>query len=425
MTRAIDLPASQTLAETGLSPELMTQLVLKTLFFAGEMSGGDLARRLGLLFSIVEPCVEPLKAQHQVEVVGGGILGGSSYRYRITSEGRKVASLYLAQDQYVGIAPVPLSQYTSYMDELHRDGLSHVTPAQLRAAFSQLTLSDSVLDEIGPAVNGGHSMFIYGPPGNGKSVIAQTIRGLMAGDIAIPHALEVEGSIIRVFDPVNHEARAGAATNGVAVDLTVDRRWAVCRRPMVTVGGELSLEALELHDSSLGYYRAPLQLVANGGVLVVDDFGRQRCEPRDLLNRWMVPLESRVDYLTLRSGLKFQVPFHVFVAFATNVKPSELVDEAFLRRVQYKVFAESPTHDQFIRIFEQYCASRGLAIDRSTIDALLSGFYKTQGITPRGCHPRDLVNQALLLAKYRGQPEELSLELLETACASYFVEDRM
>ena len=205
-------------------------------------------------------------------------------------------------------------------------------------------VGEAVLEEIGPAINGGHSIFIYGPPGNGKTVIAEALRGLLTGDIEIPHAIEVEGSIIRVFDPVSHEERPRRRRTTHARPMrNKDRRWATCRRPMVKAGGELTLESLDLtYDPRLGYYRAPLQLVANGGMLLVDDFGRQRCAPRDLLNRWMVPLESGVDYLTLQSGLTFEVPFQVFVAFATNIKPSELVDEAFLRRVRYKVFAEEP-----------------------------------------------------------------------------------
>lgn len=418
------LPAPQSLAESGLTADLLTQLALKTLYFSGELSGGDLVRRLGLQFSVIEPVLDALKQQYYCEVVGGGILGGSSYRYRITSQGRQIATLYLQQDQYVGVAPVPLEQYKTYMASLHSGGVGRVSPADVRRALQHLVLSDKVLDEIGAAANGGHSMFIYGPPGNGKTVVAHAIRGLLTGDIAIPHAIEVEGSVVRIFDPVSHEERPVHGADSWSVDAPFDMRWALCRRPMVTAGGELSLEALELRDSKVGFYRAPLQLMANGGVLVIDDFGRQRCEPHDLLNRWMVPLESRVDFLTLRSGLKFEVPFHVFVAFATNIKPSDLVDEAFLRRVQYKVFTENPTVDQYVRIFQNYCASRQIDADRALIESLLNGYYERHAIVPRACHPRDIVNQSLLLATYRGAPQILTPELLDSACASYFVDDR-
>ena len=200
-------------------------------------------------------------------------------------------------------------------------------------------------------------MFVYGPPGNGKTVISQAIHRLLEGEIAIPHAIEVEGNIIRVFDPVNHEAVAAEETGeSIASDLDGDRRWVRCRRPMVMVGGELTLDALELsYNSTTGFYRAPVQAIANGGVLVIDDFGRQRCSPRDLLNRWIVPLESRVDFLTLQSGQKFELPFMTLIVFATNIRPAELVDEAFLRRIQYKIFAESPTVDDFKTIFTACC----------------------------------------------------------------------
>jgi predicted ATPase with chaperone activity len=425
--RHVQLPAPKNPQEAGLSVDLITQLVLKRLFFAGESSGTELAKQLGVAFGVIEPSIDFLKNQRQCEIVSGAMVGGSSYRYRITTEGRSVAGLFLQQNQYIGVAPVPLAQYTQYLTSERDAHRARVTRASVREAFGHLVLSDSVLDEIGPAIDGGHSIFIYGPPGNGKTVIAHAIRDLLEGDVMIPHAIEVEGSIIRVFDPVNHERRSlpDDEGDGLSVADAEDQRWVMCRRPLVKAGGELTLESLELsYEARLGYYRAPLQLVANNGVLIVDDFGRQRCAPHDLLNRWMVPLESGVDFLTLQSGMKFEVPFQVFVAFATNIKPSELVDEAFLRRVQYKVFAENPSPDDFIRIFEQCCRERDISFDRTLVEQLINGFYRARALTPRACHPRDLINQALLLASYRGQPRELTAELLQTACTSYFVEDR-
>ena len=213
----------------------------------------------------------------------------------------------------------------------------NATQERIRAAFSHLVISDKVLDQLGPAINAGHSMFVYGPPGNGKTVISQAIRSLLDGDMAIPHALEVEGNIIRVFDPVNHEVvDEDGDDQGITAESAHDRRWIRCRRPMVMVGGELTLASLELsYSPTTGFYRAPVQAVANGGVLVIDDFGRQTCSPRDLLNRWIVPLESRVDFLTLQTGQKFELPFMTLVVFATNI-PAELVDESFFRRIHRK-----------------------------------------------------------------------------------------
>jgi len=266
---------------------------------------------------------------------------------------------------------------------------------------------------------------VYGPPGNGKTVIAQGIRNLLEGEIAVPHAIEVEGHIVRIFDPVSHErvAENAPAPGLLRPRASTDGRWVRCRRPMVMVGGELTLEALDLsYSKQLGFYGAPVQTKANGGVLVIDDFGRQRVAPRDLLNRWIVPLESRVDYLTLDTGQKFDLPFCVMVVFATNIKPAELVDEAFLRRIHYKVFAENPTRAEFMEIFEGVCRGRGLAFDPALAEGLL-GTLDARSIRFRGCHPRDLIDQALAHAEYLGEPRELTPELLEAACAAYFVDD--
>ena len=321
---------------------------------------------------------------------------------------------------------MPLAQYQAYLNAYRAAAPRGATRERVRGAFKHLVISDGVLDQLGPAINAGHSMFVYGPPGNGKTVISQAIHNLLDGDIAIPHAIEVEGHIIRLFDPVNHEVVAGDDDGeGLAAVMSGDRRWVRCRRPMVMVGGELTLEALELsYNPTTGFYRAPVQAVANGGVLVIDDFGRQRCSPRDLLNRWIVPLESRVDFLTLQSGQKFELPFMTLVVFATNVRPAELVDEAFLRRIQYKIFAESPTVDDFKTIFATCCRDLGATAEPGLVEQLLAEYYRPRKIALRGCHPRDLIKQALSLASYLNRPPHLTRDLIEAACHSYFVNDR-
>ncbi len=430
-TRPVDQPlAPATLEEAGLSHDLILQLALKTLHFKGELTGVELARRLGLNFSVIEPVVETLVTQRQCEIGGGSMIGRSSYRYRITDAGRTRAALFLESNHYVGCAPVPLEQYRRYMYAFQQARPARATRDQIRQAFSHLVIGERVLDQLGPAINAGHSMFVYGPPGNGKTVISQAIRKLLGGEIAIPYALEVEGNIIRMFDPVNHEPivpEEPATGRGLGLEKgsQVDLRWIICRRPMVMVGGELTLESLELNYSQdSGFYAAPVQTIANGGVLVIDDFGRQACSPRDLLNRWIVPLESRVDFLTLQSGQKFELPFMALVVFATNIKPAELVDEAFLRRIHYKIFAESPTLPEFMRIFEMVCSERGIAFGRDAIEHMLQTYYRPRQVQLRGCHPRDLVDQVLSLADYLGEERRLTPELLEAACASYFVDDR-
>ncbi|MGH9313308.1 MAG: ATP-binding protein [Vicinamibacterales bacterium] len=426
-TRVEHPQAPITLEDAGLKPDLIMQLALKALHFSGELTGTDLARGLGLNFSVIEPVIEALVAQRHCEIAGGSMIGRSSYRFRITDSGRTRAALFLESNHYVGYAPVPLDQYCRYMRAFREAMPDRASRDQVRAAFSHLVINDRVLDQLGPAINAGHSMFVYGPPGNGKTVISQAIRKLLAGTLAIPHALEVEGSIIRMFDPVNHEPVDDAAPewNGLDIGQPLDRRWVVCKRPMVMVGGELTLSSLELsYNPTSGFYGAPVQTLANGGVLVIDDFGRQSCSPRDLLNRWIVPLESRVDFLTLQSGQKFELPFMALVAFATNIKPAELVDEAFLRRIHYKIFAESPTVAEFVEIFEKVCADRDVPFDRSAVEHLLQNYYRPRQVQLRGCQPRDLVEQVISLADYLDRPRRLDPDLLEAACASYFVDDR-
>jgi hypothetical protein len=401
------LSAPGTLSEAGLSQDLVLQLVLKTLHFAGELSGTELSRRLGLPFMAIEPVLTAIKQQHHCEIRGGA-LGAPSFHYRITDAGRSRAMLFIEQNHYVGHAPVPLSQYRAYMEAFKAAMPQQINRAHVRKAFSHLVISQRVLDQLGPAINAGHS-----------------IHNLLAGDIYIPHALEVEGSIIRFFDPVNHEPLPQATVNeGLDLGDEQDQRWVRCRRPKVMVGGELSLDQLELsYSPTMGFYRAPVQAVANGGVLVIDDFGRQTCSPRDLLNRWIVPLESRVDFLTLQTGQKFDFPFMTMIVFATNIKPGDLVDEAFLRRIHYKIFAESPTKEEFLQIFENCCHEKGMEWRQDVVEHLLTTYYKPRQIQLRGCHPRDLLNQTISLAHYLGEDAELRTDLLEAACAAYFVDD--
>lgn len=423
----VPFPASpQTLEQAGVPLDLILQLALKSLHFSGELSGTALAQRLGLDFHVIQPALDLLKVQQQISIVGGGFVGGASYRYRITDAGRTRAALFLETSHYVGVAPVPLAQYQAYMHAYRAAAPSSATQERVRRAFSHLVISEAVLDQLGPAINAGHSMFVYGPPGNGKTVISQAIHNLLEGDIAIPHALEVEGQIIRLFDPVNHEVVTPEPETDTLTNLHAsDRRWVRCRRPMVMVGGELTLSSLELsYSPATGFYRAPIQAVANGGVLVIDDFGRQQCSPRELLNRWIVPLESRVDFLTLQSGQKFEIPFMTMIVFATNIRPAELVDEAFLRRIQYKIFAESPTVEDFKKIFAACCHDLGATAEPGLVEQLLATYYRPHSIPLRGCHPRDLIKQALSLGAYLGRPAHLTPDLLEAACNSYFVNDR-
>ncbi|MGH9163558.1 MAG: ATP-binding protein [Vicinamibacteraceae bacterium] len=416
--------APLTLECTGLSLDLVLQLALKMLHFAGELTGTDLARRLGLRYTAIEPVLDQLKVDQQVEIVGGSYLGGPWYLYRITDSGRARAAFFHQGNKYLGIAPVPFQQYASYMNLFARTApRRQATRERVKEAFSHLVLKDRMFDQIGPAVNAGRSLFIYGPPGNGKTVISQAIRSLLEGTIAIPHAVEIEGQIVTLFDPVNHEPLDPIETCSLR-DNDLDCRWVPCRRPLVMVGGELQLDALQLrYNPHAGFSRAPLHMMANGGVFVIDDFGRQRCSPDALLNRWIAPLESRLDFLTLESGQTFTIPFAALVIFATNLKPSDLMDEAFMRRIQAKVLVEPPTRGEFLQIFEGACAARDLPFDRPTTERLLDEYYRPRNLPLRGCHPRDLIGHALSLADYHRLPRALTYELLTAACDVYFVAD--
>jgi predicted ATPase with chaperone activity len=413
--------APRTIEEAGVSADLILQLVAKTLHSAGELTGAELASRLGVHFPILEPALAQLKHQHHCEILGGSITSAASYRYRLTDAGHSRAELFLERNPYVGVLPVPIAQYQSYMRDCGRSSTA-TSREDVRRAFRHLVLSDRMLDQLGPAIAVRHSLFLYGPPGNGKTVISQAIRQLIVGDLAIPHALAVDNNVIRVFDPVNHEpVESEADSTGLERKCDVDRRWVRCRRPVVTVGGELTLSALELQDGHDGLYRAPLQAIANGGVLVIDDFGRQQASPRDLLNRWTVPLDSRTDFMSLRTGQTFELPFETFVVFATNLKPCELLDEAFLRRLRYKVLAESPSESEFIHIFENCCREKELTFDQSLVERLLETELRPRRIPLRGCQPRDLIEHALSLAAYLDQPRQLTLDLLVASCGVYFV----
>jgi len=297
---------------------------------------------------------------------------------------------------------------------------------RLSTGFQNLIVNRTMLDRLGPAVNSGKSLFLYGAPGNGKTVIAEGIGRALGDEIHIPHAMDVDGQTITMLDPVNHQILGTTSRSGDSVIATAahDLRWEKIRRPVIVVGGELTLEMLDLTFNPIAkFYEGPIQLKANCGVFVVDDFGRQRMPARDLLNRWIVPLESRVDFLTLHTGRKFEVPFNVLIVFATNLKPESLADEAFLRRIPYKIQAHNPTIDEFCKIFELNCNRRNLKFDPVMVEYLNRKYYQPRRIQMRACHPRDLIEQVVDMCRYEGRAPVISRDLLDAACSNYFIEE--
>jgi hypothetical protein len=399
---------------------------VKTLY-TGEATGVDVADRLRLSYAMLEPLVEQMRAERLIEVRGTTGSGSASYRYALTDLGRDRGRQYLDANQYVGPAPVALATYVREMQAIAASR-GYVDRERLRNGFSHLIIDDTLLEQVGPAINAGKGVFLYGPPGNGKSVIAEGMGRALGGDLYVPYAIDVEGQTITVYDPVAHESLESQDDPALHTPLIKaaprDRRWVRIRRPVVIVGGELTLEMLDLTFNPISrFHEAPLQLKANGGVFLVDDFGRQRMRPQDLLNRWIVPLESRRDYLTLHTGKKIEVPFDVLTVFATNLDPLSLADEAFLRRIPYKIQVEDPTLDQFMRIFDMNCRRKQLRFHQVMVEYLIRRHYAPTSRPLRACQPRDLIEQVIALCRYRGLQPAITQELLDAACHSYFVDD--
>lgn len=404
-------PVPETLADLDLPHALVVDLVMRRTYTSGQSTLQGLSQVLRLSPILMEAVFRELRSQQLVEVKG---MSGNDYNFVLTQAGRSLASERFQICHYAGAAPVSLRQYTKATKI--QAAKVRIDRRSLRQALSDLVLTDQLLDQLGPAIISQSSIFLYGPTGSGKTSLAERMLRVYQDAVLVPYAVEVDGQVIQLYDPVVHEALEVS-------DPEIDQRWVLCRRPCVVVGGELTPNMLELRlDEATGIYAAPTQMKANNGVLVVDDFGRQLMSPRELLNRWIVPLDRRVDYLSLRYGVKFQIPFESMVIFATNLDPRELADEAFLRRLRNKVYVEAVEAQYFDEIFRRVASARNIPYEPDSAEYLRKLCYREGSMELRACYPADICNILVSIANYEGRPARMSKADLERAVALYFAQ---
>jgi hypothetical protein len=426
-------PQPNTIEETGIGFGQMLDLAVKTIYYSGRPSAREVSDSLALPFNVVDTVLAFLKREQFIEVVGSAGLGEQQYQYALTEKGTERAVEALERNAYVGPAPVPFDEYIKVVMEQSVRRLRVDAPIVERA-LHDLVLSPVTRNLVGPAVNSGRSILLYGDPGNGKSSIAKGIGRMLRGTVLIPHAIDVGGQTIRVFDPRVHivvsedadpygDRRLDFAP--MRPERRRDQRWVVARRPLIITGGELTLADLELRYSPQSkFYIAPVQMKANCGILVIDDFGRQLVQPKELLNRWIVPMEARVDHLSLLSGETIEIPFELLLVFSTNIPPQQLGDEAFFRRIRHKIEVGDPDEEAFLKILRMVCAANNVPYQEDAGHYIIERYYRPKGRHLRGVHPRDIVDLVIDISSFQKRPPECSRELIDLACASYFIDDR-
>lgn len=403
----------------GLNSEEIERLILKYLLARGSTEGRRVAQSLCLPFGLLAPIFNDLKTLQLVAYRNTTSIG--DYEYVLTDVGRERARRHSEECTYFGAAPVSLKDYIKSVKAQTITNYS-ATVADLRKAFGDLIINDPMLRRLGPAINSGRGMFLFGPPGNGKTSIAERITHCFGSSIYIPKAIGVDGDIIRVYDPAVHE-RVDDKPNSSSLmnESKVDSRWVKIRRPTVIAGGELTMEELEVRlNQTTKICEAPIQMKSNCGTLVIDDFGRQRMPVVELLNRWIVPLEKRYDFLSVPCGKRIQVPFDQMIIFSTNLEPRDLVDAAFLRRIPYKIAVPDPSLEEFHKLFALVGSQLGFSYEKRAVDYLIARHYAPNGRPLRACQPRDILLQVKYYCQYLDQPARLTPEALDFACETYF-----
>jgi hypothetical protein len=415
------------LSEAGLAESTIEALILKILYFRGELFGRDLSTAIGLKFSVIESVVEELKLRHHLQVKRSLGMGSVSALFSLSDTGRARAREALEANQYAGAAPVPLDRYIAVVKE-QKPKQGWLTRPALEKALSGMVVTEQLLSQIGPAISSANSLLLYGKPGDGKTYLIESVNNIEGSPVFVPYAVECQGNIIQVFDPVYHhrldEQESTSLLQAVGLDEPYDRRWVKCRRPFIVSGGELTLDMLDLrYNYTSKVYEAPFQLKANNGIYLIDDFGRQRATPAEVLNRWIVPMERRTDYLSFLTGGKMTAPFEAFLVFSTNLNPDDLGDEAFLRRIQYKMLLRGPSRAEFEVIFQKFCASKGIPYPRDVVERFVEKFYVRTGKKFRRCQPRDVLGHALNLIHFEKLPLQLTDRLMERAFESCFLQE--
>jgi len=416
-------PRPKTIEETGLSKQFLSELLSKQLYEAGALTISQLVKRMALAGAIIEELLTYLRQEARLEVLPK--LGhGQELHYSLTDLGRVAGFDALSKSGYTGPAPVPLQRYEAIVaaQSVHNIQISQ---ANTHEAFNHVVIKPTLLDQLGPALNSGRAIVIYGPSGTGKTYISQRLTWLLTDHCLIPHAISVNEAVIQLYDPLVHKTASQEepqTSSNLLFTTGFDPRFKLCRRPVVISGGELTLDMLEVQlEPETKLFRAPLQMKANNGMFIIDDMGRQRVSPVDLFNRWIVPMEEQRDYLNLKSGQSFEAPFDVILVFSTNINPLELGDMAFLRRIGHKVFFDTLDQDLFSQIWLQVCEEKQIDCDPELLNYLFESHYQREHRSMLPCHPRDLLGIAQDKAMYLGTPTILTKELLDWAWESYFV----